>query len=97
MKLWLVSLASCLDLGLAMVSFMFVAFAGGGFANNSSISKATIRIFDACMFVIPAFCVLASIMLFVGYWSGWGAKTYWWTISPIPVLIVFYFWMSKVG
>lgn len=97
MKLWSVILAVFFDLGLAMVSFMFVAFAGGGFANNSSISKATIRIFDVCMFAIPAFCGLASIMLVAGYWNAWGPSTYWWTIAPIPVLIVFYFWMSKVG
>ena len=97
MKLWAVILASLLDLSLAMTSLMFVAFAGGGYASNPSVSKATIRIFDVCMFAIPAFCVLASIMLIVGYWNGWGPSTYWWAISPVPVLIVFYFWMSKVG
>ncbi len=97
MKLgWTIGAVAFSWTGCLMV-FMLVIFAGGGYANNPSIGKNVIRIFDLAMFVVPGLWALAGIILLVAYFREWGASHYWWTALPLPFTIAFVMWMSSLS
>ena len=80
-----------------LVTFMLVAFAGGGYANNPNIGKGVIGIFNTALFVIPGLWALAGIILLVAYFREWGAGHYWWTLLPLPFTLAFVFWMMNLS
>ena len=80
-----------------LVTFMLVVFAGGGFANNPSVGKSVIKVFDLALFVIPGFWALAGVLLLIAYFMQWGANHYWWTAMPLPFTIAFIVWMLSLS
>ena len=80
-----------------LMTFMLVVFAGGGYANNPSISKGIIKIFDLAMFVLPGLWAIAGVILLLAYFREWGASHYWWAASPLPFTIAFILWMLSLS
>ena len=79
------------------MTFMLVVFAGGGYANNPTISQGIIKIFDLAMFALPGLWAVAGIILLIAYFREWGAVHYWWTALPLPFTIAFVVWMMSLS
>ncbi len=77
----------------SLVTFMMVAFAGGGLASNPSVSQSAIRVIDLALFILPGFWAVAGVLILVAYFKAWGSAHYWWLLAPLPPTVVFVFWM----
>ena len=93
MKLLWTIVAVSLAWSASLFTFMMVAFAGGGYANSSSVSDSVIKVFDLALFILPACWALAGILVLVAYFKAWGTAHYWWVLAPLPPTVLFGFWI----
>ena len=80
-----------------LVTFMLVAFAGGGYVSNPSISQGIVKVFDMALYVLPGVWALAGIILLIAYFRGWGTSHYWWAAAPLLCTIAFVLWMTSLS
>ena len=98
MNLWIVIAGTIGLISLAMMLFMMTAFTGGGIVNlNSSISKTTIKILDISMFALPATCIVAIAVIWIGYVNGADSKFYWWFVLPAPFIVLYFEFASRLS
>ncbi len=77
----------------SLLTFMAVAFAGGGLVNNPSVSKAVIKVIDLALFILPGCWAVAGLLVLLAYFRAWEPAHYWWAIAPLLPTVVFIFWM----
>ena len=80
-----------------LMTFMLVAFAGGGYADSPHIGKSVLKVFDIALFVIPGIWAAAGVLLLIAYFREWGANHYWWAVAPLPFTIAFIVWLAALS
>jgi len=77
---------------LALMLFMFAAFAGGGLANgrSDSFSSAVKYVLNGAMLVLPLSCLVSAIAVIYWYSNEGTAKVYYWYL--IPILLMGAYW-----
>ncbi len=94
MSLGWVWFASFVILGVAMLAFMAGVFTGAGYAGTKR-SARFVKIADFGMLALPASALPALVMLWVGYFMGWGAATYLWVALPALALALYLGYLGK--
>ncbi len=86
--LWVV-LSVILQLGLAFMLFLLVAFSSAGIANGAKLDKVNSLVLDISLYVLPLLCFLSAWFIVQGYRSDASVHTYWWHLLPIPPAIAY--------
>lgn len=75
--------------------FLMAAFAGGGIANGSDVSRFTMAILNGSIYLLPCLCLLSGGMLIYSYTQGATSVAYWWhAVSVVAGILYFVFAMN---
>jgi hypothetical protein len=68
---------------LALVLFMLVAFSGGGFGSNGSISGFELGVLNLSLYLLPGLCALSALIVIALHLHSSGAAGYAWYLMPV--------------
>lgn len=80
---------SIAQLLLAGYLFMVVIFSASGISNGPKLSEFESGLLTACIYLLPAICVLsAGIVLYLHHHAG-SAASYWWYAMPVAAAVLY--------
>ena len=77
------------QLVLALLLFMMVVFSAGGIANGIVLGRVQMAIFNLCVYVLPATCVLSAGIVVYLHLRGGGVSSYGWYAMPFGAVALY--------
>lgn len=84
------------EAGLGIFLFMLAAFAGGGLASGSPLSKRQMAVLNLSLYLLPGFCGCSACVVIVLQGCGAGATSYAWYAMPLAATALYLAYLRLV-